>query len=285
MTESADVPGAPDTANAGRLRSWLGGATIQGRLVRNFTLVILVPALITAVVGISMIRARVFDQAQAQVNSDLEAARAIYAADLDRLKDAIRIHATRMVIYGALQRRELSTVLVEELDRIRRAEQLDVLTLIDAEGRVFYRSRNPEQSGDELTDDIVLRVLKDLEPAAATEVVPASALQKEGQTLVRQAFTPITPTARARTRAESTVTAGMMLRAAAPILTPSGRQLGVLLGGALLNRNYGVVDKVRKTVFKEEEYDGKPVGTATIFLDDVRVSIGKSISAIVSSEG
>jgi two-component system NtrC family sensor kinase len=46
----------------------------------------------------------------------------------------------------------------------------------------------------------------------------------------------------------------------------------VLVGAVLLNRNYAVVDKVRLTVFKEEEYDGLPVGTATIFLDDVRIS-------------
>ncbi len=273
MTDSAAVPpAASSTALAGRLRSWLGGTTIQGRLVRNFTLVILVPALITAVVGVSMIRQRVFDQAQAQVNSDLEAARAIYAADLDRLTDAMRIHATRMVIYGALQQRDESAVFAEEMDRIRRAEQLDILTLIDLNGRVFYRSRNPALSGDEITDDLVLRVLKGLEPAAATAVVPGSELLKEGQALARQAFTPITPTARARDRGETTVTAGMMMRAAAPVVTPAGRQLGVLVGAVLLNRNYAVVDKVRQTVFKEEEYDGRPVGTATIFLDDVRVS-------------
>jgi len=31
-------------------------------------------------------------------------------------------------------------------------------------------------------------------------------------------------------------------------------------------------DKIRSTVFKEEEYKGRPVGTATIFQDDVRIS-------------
>jgi len=40
----------------------------------------------------------------------------------------------------------------------------------------------------------------------------------------------------------------------------------------LLNRNYEIVDRIRKTVFKEEEYKGRPVGTATIFQGDVRIS-------------
>ena len=64
----------------------------------------------------------------------------------------------------------------------------------------------------------------------------------------------------------------MMLRAAAPVSTPAGRLLGVLDGGVLITRNYEIVDKIRRTVFKEEEYKGRPVGTATIFQNDVRVS-------------
>jgi len=34
------------------------------------------------------------------VNADLEAAKEIYQSTVGRLEDAIRIHATRMVIYG-----------------------------------------------------------------------------------------------------------------------------------------------------------------------------------------
>ena len=133
---------ASGPAGAPALRAWLGGATIQGRLVRNFALAILVPARRDAVVGVGMIRQHVFAQAQTQVNADLEAAKEIYQSTVDRLEDAIRIHATRMVIYGALTRRD-TTGLAEEMDRIRRAEHLDVLTLTDADGRVFYRSRQP----------------------------------------------------------------------------------------------------------------------------------------------
>jgi two-component system NtrC family sensor kinase len=46
----------------------------------------------------------------------------------------------------------------------------------------------------------------------------------------------------------------------------------VLVCGILLNRNYEIVDKIQKTVFKLESYEGRQVGTATIFQDDVRIS-------------
>jgi two-component system, NtrC family, sensor kinase len=250
----------------------MGGATIQGRLVRNFLFAILVPVLVTTLVGVGMIRARVFDQAQTQVNADLEAAREIYQHRLERLEDAIRINATRMVIYGAMTRRD-TTGLADEMDRIRKAEKLDVLTLVDAEGRLFYRSRNPGGPlGDGLGDELVMHVLETLQPAVTTEVASSTWLEMEAPALARQAAMPITVTPRARPAHESQVRSGMMIRAAAPVFAPTGRQLGVLYGGVLLNRNYEIVDKIRQTVFKEGEYEGRPVGTATIFQNDVRIS-------------
>jgi two-component system NtrC family sensor kinase len=46
----------------------------------------------------------------------------------------------------------------------------------------------------------------------------------------------------------------------------------VLYGGILLNRDERIVDTVRGTVFRNEEYKGRSIGRATIFLKDVRVA-------------
>jgi len=270
--ESAQIARSAAAHWPTRFRDWFGGATIQGRLVRNFALAILVPAVVTAVVGVGLIRHYVYAQAQTQVNADLEAAKEIYQTSLDRLEDAIRIHATRMVIYGALARGD-SAGLAEEMDRIRKAERLDVLTLTDAQGRVFYRSGSmATPSGERSNDALVAAALKTLEPTAGTEVVAAEELARESPALARQAALTITSTPRARPAAAAELRSGMMLRGAAPVTTPAGRMLGVLDGGVLLTRNYEIVDKVRRTVFKEEEYKGRPIGTATIFQNDVRVS-------------
>jgi two-component system NtrC family sensor kinase len=277
MVEMADPPApTPLLSHAldwrARLHDLVRGRSIQGRLVRNFSLAILVTAFVTTVVGVGMIRNRVFAQAQAQVNSDLEAAKEIYQATLDRLQDALRIHATRMVIYGALQRGD-TTGLAEEMDRIQQAEGLDVLTLTDAGGRVLYRTGNAGRSGDAAPGDgVVQRALRDKTPTVATEVVSAAELAIEAPALVKRAEMVLAPTPRARARRNVQTAGGMMLKGAAPVFTPAGRHLGVLYGGVLLNRNYTIVDKVRRTVFKEEEYKGRPVGTATIFQDDVRIS-------------
>lgn len=277
MVEMAEPP-APEPLLShalnwrARLHDLVRGRSIQGRLVRNFSLAILVTAFVTTVVGVGMIRNRVFAQAQAQVNSDLEAAKEIYQASLDRLEDALRIHATRMVIYGALQRGD-TTGLAEEMDRIQRAEGLDVLTLADATGRVLYRAGNPGQHSDTVTSGgVVQRALRDKAPTVATEVVSPAELATEAPAAVRQAEMVLAPTPRARARRDVRMAGGMMLKGAAPVFTPAGRHLGVLYGGVLLNRNYTIVDKIRQTVFKEEAYKGRPVGTATVFQNDVRIS-------------
>jgi two-component system NtrC family sensor kinase len=45
-----------------------------------------------------------------------------------------------------------------------------------------------------------------------------------------------------------------------------------LTGGILLNRNYEIVDQIKNIVFKDARYKGKEIGTATIFMEDLRIS-------------
>jgi two-component system NtrC family sensor kinase len=71
---------------------------------------------------------------------------------------------------------------------------------------------------------------------------------------------------------ETFESAGMMLMAAAPIFDQSNRLIGIVHGGTMLNGNYQIVDKIKQTVYEDLIYDGKDIGTATIFQDDVRIS-------------
>jgi two-component system NtrC family sensor kinase len=46
----------------------------------------------------------------------------------------------------------------------------------------------------------------------------------------------------------------------------------LLYGGRSLNYNFALVDELRKIVIGNEQYNGKPIGTVTIFLNGVRVA-------------
>ncbi|MEP2782547.1 MAG: cache domain-containing protein [Pseudoruegeria sp.] len=63
---------------------------------------------------------------------------------------------------------------------------------------------------------------------------------------------------------------GMVIHTAAPVDVPLHK--GVLVGGILLNRNLGFIDTINQLVYLNNAADGHRQGTATLFLDDVRIS-------------
>ena len=64
----------------------------------------------------------------------------------------------------------------------------------------------------------------------------------------------------------------MVLKSAYPVVDAKGKVLGVLVGAILLNRNYEIVDRIKSIVFKDATYQGKEIGTATLFLGEWRIS-------------
>ena len=89
--------------------------------------------------------------------------------------------------------------LVAEMERIRNAERLDILTLTDASGKVFYRTCNPSLVGDDQRgDSFVQYVLQKRSPVSSTDIVQREELLKESQKLADQALMDITPTPNGR---------------------------------------------------------------------------------------
>ncbi len=64
----------------------------------------------------------------------------------------------------------------------------------------------------------------------------------------------------------------MMVATAVPILGEHGQLLGVLYGADLLNRRSELVDSIRREVFPDEKYEGKNIGTVTIFQGGLRIA-------------
>ena len=54
--------------------------------------------------------------------------------------------------------------------------------------------------------------------------------------------------------------------------TSTGRLAGILYGGNLLNRRHELVDSIKREVFPDETYEGKEIGTVTIFQGDLRIA-------------
>ncbi|TDK50162.1 sensor histidine kinase [Antarcticimicrobium luteum] len=98
------------------------------------------------------------------------------------------------------------------------------------------------------------------------DVFDAAQLAALSPELAARARLELVPTRAAAPTARTEETRGMVIHAAAP--APGG----ALVGGLLLNRNLGFIDEINELVYPAGSLTGGNLGTATLFLEDVRVS-------------
>jgi len=261
-------------------RSHGNGSTRKGnfripiaiKLILSFLLIIVVTNLIFTIVGVQIINDRIVTEAQEKVGRDLNSAREIYLSKLNHLNDVVRLTADRFYIKDALISGDIESF-AEELVRVKVSESLDLLTITDPSGKVLLRANNTSLSGDSQShNELVEAVINRNVPVSGTMIMPIEDLRLESQLLVDQAHFTFIDTPKARVRSETEETSGMMLGAAAPIFDYQNNLIGILYGGILLNRNYEIVDEIKRTVFQDLQYKGQDIGTATIFQDDLRIS-------------
>lgn len=106
--------------------------------------------------------------------------------------------------------------------------------------------------------------------AQAIEVFSNDELKQISPKLAVQATIPLIETEAAIHTERTIENRGMIVIGAAKIKSGAGTQ--VLIGGKLLNQNLQFIDTINDLVYKSENDDLKRVGTATLFLEDVRIS-------------
>jgi len=264
--------------------------SLRTKLILSFLTVIIIGGLISLVIGSRLVRRTLIDQAQLKVRHDLAAAWMVFNEKLNDIQQIVTLTAARESILEALKTG--NTALLERyLSRVRTDFGLDILTLTDGTGKVIVRTRNPEKVGDSQAEDELIRWALKGGVSAHPEVISGDQLRLEGEDLAAQAYFQFIPTPRAAPKTKDFESSGLVLKAAAAIQDEKHRILGVLYGGILLNRNYEIVDRIKEIVFKGEKYKGRDVGTATIFLNDLRISTNvrnergeRAIGTLLSAE-
>jgi len=201
--------------------------------------------------------------AENRVRLSIKAAWEIYNAKLERIQAALRVLADDPRLAAQLSVAEgagARDVARRDLERVRIEQGMDVLTLVDRTGRVVLRTRPPYRVDDSLAEDpLVRKALRDGAAVAGTVTLDRARLDAEGAGMVE---------ACERAGGEPR---GMMTGAAVPV-SVGGRVTGIVVMGNLLNGAVDKVDRIRNSVFENEQYQGRPVGTATIFMGDLRIS-------------
>jgi len=245
---------------------------IATKLILSYLPIIIITSGVFTIVGIQLISNRILTEAQEKVRHDLNSAQEIYQSNLLRIHDIVRLTSDHFFLTGAMVAGDIESV-EKELIRVKNDENLDFLSLTDANGVVIFRASNPDAPINPKTyDELVAAVLSQKTNVVATAEISREELAKESPLLVEQAFIKVIDTPKARTITEKEQTSGLILKSAAPIRDRQNNIIGVLYGGVLLNKNYKIVDEIKQTVFEGERYLGKDIGTATIFQNDVRIS-------------
>jgi len=243
----------------------------RSKLILSFLGVSCLVCAVALLVGGQLLYKAVLSEATNRVRLDLNAAREIYLSRIKGMKVGLHIVALGPVFRSAFEKLDGQT-LVDRLSAVAQQTELDFMGIITAEGKTLCRiGPNSIPKGQSLENPIAKLVLQKRIPVSGTVVLNNEFLFSENPELADRAGIKLLPTKMATPRPGTEELSGMALAAAVPVFE-AGNFLGVLYGGTLLNRSQEMVDRVRDTVFQNEIYKGRSIGTATIFLKDIRIS-------------
>jgi len=244
---------------------------LHKRIFLNFVLVIALFGVLGAALSAFIINRTMVNEAQRRVSLDLRSAWSVLHNELDRLQLFVTVLSTGKRVDEAYDRPD-SPAQRAALDAARRQCGFDFLGLTDMKGQVIVRALQPHTTGDYLSNDPIVAAALRGEAAKGMALLGPQRLRNEGGDLEERAFMVFEPTPKSKLRAKTSEAAGMSLMASAPVFDEGGKISGVLYAGTLLNRNHGLVDKIRAIVFEDKLYQGRQVGAVTIFQWDCRIA-------------
>lgn len=268
----------------------------EGRSVRFRLLAIaLLPTLVILplVLGIAAVRwSERFDATLiSKVNGDLTIAHQYLSHLLERTGNQMQALGSSTAFRDAVTPNKISGV-EAFLEQRRRALGLDFLYLSDEAGALLATAPRFATTPTTVGWSIVSAALSGT-PRTAIDIFSAEELATISPDLVQRARVDLVPTPNAVPTDRTVETRGMVVQSATPALLPGERQ-GALVGGMLLNQNLEFIDTINDLVYREASLPEGSQGTATLFLDDVRIStnvrlfegkraLGTRVSSIVRS--
>ena len=162
--------------------------------------------------------------------------------------------AQSAALLDAVQRADRNA-LVQLVARAKQQHALDFLELLPPDDGAV--SATEHASGEGL---------------AHVELLESSQFDRIAPDLAAQVPVRVLPTRNAAPSDRASEDRAMVMLALAPVRTVEGRLVGLLRGGVLLNRNLAFIDHINEIVYPQGALPFGSQGTATLFLDDVRIS-------------
>jgi two-component system NtrC family sensor kinase len=248
------------------LRRWRRGRiSLRSRITGAFTLVVVGGTAVSTLIGSRIITNALLSDARSRAEQGLEAALVMYAEDMDATIGSVARAAEaaplrEAAIAGAPDRLNVAAMLRGAAPQAR----LDFLGFVPGSGQ--HDPCLESTSFRTLIDDAAAG-----RRAGGAEVLTGACLSALDPALAARARIHVRTAGDGSGGPAGPVTSALALVSAARVADGS-RLAGVVYGGVLLNRRTDVVDRVKRMVYGEAKYGDRDVGSASIFLGDVRVA-------------
>jgi PAS domain S-box-containing protein len=238
--------------------------TFKSKILFFFFLVIAFLSVLSILFGCYFVRKYVIGEAQKKVNSDIKVVNSVCGELFDHIE----------VAFG------LATAQVD-VEALKKSAKLDYVYLLTPQQAAAAKS------------EIIRASLQKASPVHGTRVMDPEELRKIDA--YDKALITVRKTLKALPTEKKIVDSALSEEYCRPLMDANGQVAAVLCGGRILNNDFAFIDRIVDIVFENKVYDKKPVGTVTIFLDDVRVTtnvvdaqgqraVGTRMSGVVYNE-
>jgi signal transduction histidine kinase len=244
---------------------WFAALPIRGKLLVIAVLPLAVALPLMSVVLLLWADAAFDRLLVTKVRSDLAVAHGYFERVLNEVGSSTgAVAESNGLLTRLADRGRLSEFLIQQKAR----ERLDFLELRDAEGRVIASS---EGTAGDAAPPQVLRAPTARDPTSI-ELLSADQWAHVAPALAARVPVPLLPTLNAAPSQREREERAMVVLSRVPVRDDALREVGTLHGGVLLNRNLAFIDHINEIVYPAGSLPFGSAGTATLFLDDVRIS-------------
>ena len=212
-----------------------------------------------------------------KVRSDLAVAHGYFdrvlgevAASTGAVADSQALHAAFAAARAAPQAD--TAPLRALMARFKQREGLDFVRLRDGAGRLLAADFDLDSADQAAAAPWRAPASGSGRASASIEVLAPAEQGLLAPALRQRVAVPLVATRNAQPSLRLQEDRAMVVRASAPVLAPDGRLLAWVQAGVLLNRNLPFIDHINEIVYPQGALPFGSQGTATLFLDDVRIS-------------
>ena len=201
-----------------------------------------------------------------KVRSDLAVARGYFTQVLGDVGSGTQSVADSHALFQAISAQN-PNLLQQILASARARQGLDFLNLYRADGKFL--------SADWLSEGLHterVTLADNGDRQARLSMMRADELRALAPALAGRLRIPVLATQGAAPTERSVEDRALVMLATVPVFGPDGRTLALLRGGVLLNQNLEFIDHINRIVYPEGSLPFGSHGTATLFMDDVRIT-------------